>query len=213
MHDVNRATRIAASFLSMVLLSVSAFAQQGASIERGLQAGTGAGVEQVLTQSTDFAGEWVVRNWQSRIERSTGPALGDYLGMPLNAAGRMRAETFDAGEWSLQDLQCRPHPVPYQWRAQGAMRITKEIDPVSRELVAYHAQYVRSLDRAIYMDGRPHPPDYAPHTWEGFSTGEFVGNDLVITTTHLKESYIRRNGPTMSDQVKVTEWLSRHGDF
>ncbi len=39
------------------------------------------------------------------------------------------------------------------------------------------------------------------------------GNDLVITTTHLKESYIRRNGPTMSDQVKVTEWLTRHGDY
>src|SRR5437764_8788572 len=88
------------------------------------------------------------------------------------------------------------------WRAQGAMRITKEIDPISRELVAYHTQYVRSLDRAIYMDGRPHPPDYAPHTWEGFSTGRFEGNDLVITTTHLKESYIRRNGPTMSDNVK-----------
>src|SRR5437764_7327890 len=32
------------------------------------------------------------------------------------------------------------------WRAQGAMRITKEIDPISRELVAYHTQYVRSLE-------------------------------------------------------------------
>ena len=214
MDKRKRAGVIPLSLLLMVLLlSIPAFSQQGAAIERGLQAGTGAGVEQVLTQSTDFAGEWVVRNWQSRTERSTGASLGDYLGMPLNAAGRMRAETFDAGEWSLQDLLCRRHPVPYQWRAQGAMRITKEVDPVSREFVAYHAQYVRSLDRAIYMDGRPHPPDYAPHTWEGFSTGEFVGNDLVITTTHLKESYIRRNGPTMSDQVKVTEWLTRHGDY
>src|SRR5881392_4175372 len=72
---------------------------------------------------------------------------------------------------------------------------------------------VRSLDRAIYMDGRPHPPDWAPHTWSGFSTGRFEGNDLVITTTHLKESYIRRNGPSMSDRAKVTEWLSRHGDY
>src|SRR5207244_11551656 len=89
------------------------------------------------------------------------------------------------------------------------MRITKEIDPISRELVAYHTQYVRSLDRAIYMGGRPHPPDYAPHTWEGFSTAHFEGNDLVITTTHLKESYIRRNGPTMSDQVTQTESHTR----
>src|SRR5437867_9000272 len=145
---VNRATSMVPLFLLvMALVAVPAFSQQGTAIERGLQAGTGAGVEQVLTQSTDFAGEWVVRNWQSRTERSTGPSLGDYLGMPLNAAGRMRAETFDAGEWSLQDLQCRPHPVPYQWRAQGAMRITKEVDPVSREFVAYQDQYVLSLDR------------------------------------------------------------------
>ncbi len=207
--------RIAVPLLLLLtaLLSVPAFSQQGAAVERGLQAGTGAGVEQVLTQSTDFAGEWVVRNWEDRLERSNGPMLGDYLGMPLNAAGRMRAETFDAGEWSVLDLQCRPHPGPYQWRAQGAMRIVKEIDPVSRELVAYHFAFVRSLDRAVYLDGRPHPPEYAPHTWSGFSTAKFDGNDLVITTTHLKESYFRRNGPTFSDEAKITEWLTRHGEY
>src|SRR5207247_5298583 len=112
---------------------VPACTQQGAAIERGLQSGTGAGVEQVLTQSTDIAGEWVVRNWQNRMERSTGPALGDYLGMPLNEAGRLRAETFDAGEWSVQDLQGMHHPVPYQWRAQVAMRITNETHPLASE--------------------------------------------------------------------------------
>src|SRR5437899_11018687 len=141
-------------FLLLALLfGVPAFAQQGAAIERGLQAGTGAGVEQVLTQSSDIAGEWVVRNWQNRMERSTGPSLGDYLGMPLNAAGRMRAETFDAGEWSVRDLQCRPHPVPYQWRAQVAMRVVKEVDRVSSVLVAYHRQHVRSLCRTIVLAG------------------------------------------------------------
>jgi len=214
MANLNQ-VRIAVPLLLLLtaLLSVPAFSQQGAAVERGLQAGTGAGVEQVLTQSTDFAGEWVVRNWEDRLERSNGPMLGDYLGMPLNAAGRMRAETFDAGEWSVLDLQCRPHPGPYQWRAQGAMRIVKEIDPVSRELVAYHFAFVRSLDRAVYLDGRPHPPEYAPHTWSGFSTAKFDGNDLVITTTHLKESYFRRNGPTFSDEAKITEWLTRHGEY
>src|SRR5438445_3437933 len=146
MVEVNRTKVLIPLFLLvMALFSVPAFSQQGAAIERGLQAGTGAGVEQVLTQSTDFAGEWVVRNWQNRMERSTGPALGDYLGMPLNEAGRLRAETFDAGEWSVQDLQCRPHPGHYQSRAQGEMRITKETDPGSPQLVACHEPYVRSL--------------------------------------------------------------------
>src|SRR5438046_7722128 len=153
MDQLSRAKIIVPVLLAaVVLFSIPAFCQQGAAIERGLQAGTGAGVEQVLTQSTDFAGEWVVRNWQSRTERSTGPSLGDYLGMPLNAAGRMRAETFDAGEWSLQDLQCRPHPVPYQWRAQGGRRMTKDVGPVSREFGASQAENARSLGSSLCVD-------------------------------------------------------------
>ena len=35
----------------------------------------------------------------------------------------------------------------------------------------------------IWMDGRPHPPAWAPHTLCGFSTGKFVGNALVVETT------------------------------
>jgi len=206
MNDINRGNIVVpVLLLTMLLVSVPAFSQ----IERSPT----TGVEQDLTQSTDFAGEWVVRNFEDQLERGLGPQLGDYLGIPFNAAGRMRAETFDAGEWSLPEFQCRPHPVPYQWRAQGAMRISKETDPVNRELIAYHFGYVRSFDRPVYMDGRPHPPEYAPHTWSGFSTAKFDGNDLVITTTHLKESYFRRTGPTFSDEAKVTEWLIRHGEF
>src|SRR5438128_11962879 len=93
---------------AVVLFSVPAFSQQGAAIERGLQAGTGPGGEQVLTQTTDIAGEWVVRNWQSVMERGQGSPLGASPRIPLNKAGRLRADTFHAGEGSLQHLQCRP---------------------------------------------------------------------------------------------------------
>jgi glyoxylase-like metal-dependent hydrolase (beta-lactamase superfamily II) len=62
------------------------------------------------------------------------------------------------------------------------------------------------------MDGRPHPPDYAAHTWQGFSTGRWDGDVLVITTTHLKTGWIRRNGVPRSDRATVTEHLIRHGD-
>src|SRR5437870_11787261 len=129
MDQLSRAKIIVPVLLAaVVLFSVPAFSQQGAAIERGLQAGTGAGVEQVLTQTTDIAGAWVVRNWQSVMERGEGSAAGDYVGIPLNDAGRLRADTFDAGEWSPQDLQCRPHPGPYQWRAQGGLRSSKETE-------------------------------------------------------------------------------------
>lgn len=36
---------------------------------------------------------------------------------------------------------------------------------------------------------------------------------LVITTTHLKESYLQRNGVPYSDEAKMTEYVMRDGDL
>jgi hypothetical protein len=175
-----------------------------------------------LAQTTDFSGEWGNRNHEDAWDRiggpcpspqCGGPALGDYLGLALNEAGRMRADSADVSDWGLPEFQCRPHVVPYIWRAAGDARISKEVDPVSRELLAYHVNFVRSLDRTIYMDGRPHPPEYAAHTWEGFSTGKFDGNTLVVTTTHHKEGYLRRNNVMYTDKAEITEYIIRHGDI
>jgi hypothetical protein len=63
------------------------------------------------------------------------------------------------------------------------------------------------------MDGRPHPPEYAEYTFQGFSTGVWEGNMLTITTTHLKANYIRRNGVARSDKAKVTEHWVKHRDY
>jgi hypothetical protein len=63
------------------------------------------------------------------------------------------------------------------------------------------------------MDGRPHPPEYAPHSWTGFSTGEWVGNTLKVTTTHLKDGYLRRGGPQTSDMFTQTDYITRHGEI
>src|SRR5947208_13607987 len=108
------------------------------------------------------------------MERGQGSALGDYLGIPLNEAGRLRADTFDAGEWSLQDLQCRPHPVPYQWRAQGGMRISKEIDSVYSEMVDYHVAFVRSIERDTINDGCHLHAAYAYLTRPEFFNTQFI---------------------------------------
>ncbi len=160
-----------------------------------------------------LAGVWADRIHEDSYERSGGPPLGDYQGIPLSDAGRMKADSHDHSEWSLPEFQCRPHPGPYQWRALGAVRISEEIDPVSRELMAYHLEYLRSLERPIYMDGRPHPAEWAPHSWSGFSTGKWEGNMLVVTTTHLKGAYLRRNGASFSDKSTMTEYITRHGDY
>jgi cyclase len=69
------------------------------------------------------------------------------------------------------------------------------------------------MDRWIYMDGRPHPPAWAPHSWSGFSTGKWDGNMLIVTTTHIKGAYLRRNGASFTDKATMMEYITRHGDY
>src|SRR5258705_6266881 len=63
------------------------------------------------------------------------------------------------------------------------------------------------------MDGRPRPAADALHTWSGFSTGEWDGDVLVVTTTHLKEAYLRRSGLMHSDQATIRTRWRRMGDY
>ena len=163
----------------------------------------------------DISGELSLQNDEDpgQLGALGQPPLGDYLGIPFNEAGRMRADTSAESIWGTPEYQCRPHSAPHQWRGLGGARILKEQDPLTREVRAYHVQFMRSLDRPIFMDGRPHPPAWAPHTWTGFSTGVWVGNTLKVTTTHLKDGYLKRGGPQTSDLYTMTEYLTRHDDI
>lgn len=162
----------------------------------------------------DPSGEWAPQFHEDFPERIPGPEIGDYLGLPINDAARFRADTWDAELLTLPEHQCMPHPSDYAWRGPANLRIWKEVDRETQRLVAYHTHISwQAPERTIWMDGRPHPPDYAAHTWQGFSTGKFEGDMLTITTTHLKNGWIRRNGVPRSDRATVTEHLLRHGNY
>jgi hypothetical protein len=94
------------------------------------------------------------------------------------------------------------------------VRIWREIDPATQRTIAFHTHTLAwDSERTIYLDDRPHPPEYAAHTWQGFSTANWDGDMLTVTTTHLKENYLRRNALPRSDHAIVTEHWIRHGDI
>jgi len=160
----------------------------------------------------NLSGVWGMTLFEDFPDRLPGPELGDYGGIPLNAAARMRAETWDASLIALPEYQCRVHPSDYA-SSFADIRIWEEIDPATQQLVALHTHHFAwATERTIWMDGRAHPPDYALHTAMGFSTGKWEGDKLVVTTTHLKEGWIRRNGVPRSDRAVVTEYFIRHGN-
>src|SRR5262245_59931636 len=61
----------------------------------------------------DFSGEWAPRFHEDQPERVPGPPLGDYLGLPINDAARLRADSWDASMMTLPEWQCRPHSADY----------------------------------------------------------------------------------------------------
>jgi hypothetical protein len=161
----------------------------------------------------DFSGAWGVRQHEDQQERGPGGELGDYTGLPLNDAARLRADSWDAALYGLPEWQCRPHSAPYMWRSVHPVRISKDIEPITNEVIAFHANFQDLIDRVIYLDGRPHPPEEAAHTWAGFSTGKWEGDVLTVTTTHLKEYIIRRDGVPLSDRTTLTEHWIRHDNY
>jgi glyoxylase-like metal-dependent hydrolase (beta-lactamase superfamily II) len=161
----------------------------------------------------DLSGEWGARYHEDQPERIPGPDLGDYLGIPINDAARLRGDSWDASLLTLPDWQCRPHPADYGSRGPANLRIWKDVDTMTQQVVAYHTHVQwQAQERTIWMDGRPHPGDDAVHTWQGFSTGKWEGDTLTVETSHLKEGYVRRNGLPRSDFATLTEHWTRHGN-
>ena len=167
-----------------------------------------------LSAQMDLSGSWGQRFHEDLPERGAGPEIGDYLGLPINDAARLRADSWDAAKWTMPERQCEPHPADYAPRGPASMRMSSTIDPVSQDVTSWHTTLMWMLPRrTIYMDGRTHPSSNTQHSWQGFSTGEWEGDMLKVTTTHLKEGWIRRNGVPRSDKGTLVEYFIRHGDY
>ena len=161
---------------------------------------------------SDITGEWGARLHEDAPERGAGPDIGEYQGLPINDAARFHADTWSASLWTVPEHQCIPHPADYGPNFSG-VRIWKEVDPVTQEVIAYHTNIAwMNPVRTIWMDGRPHPGPNELHTWEGFSTGKWEGDMLTVETTHLKTGYVRRNGLPRSEKATLREHFIRTGD-
>jgi len=162
----------------------------------------------------NFVGEWSGRYQEDFPDRVPGEEPGDFSGLPINEAARMFGDSWDVSRHSVLEHQCAPYTLPYIFFGPNQFRIWQENDPDTQELIAIRMyQGTFQQQRTIWMDGRPHPPEYAPHTFMGFSTGEWNGDILTITTTHIKAGYFRRSGMPMSDRTTVVEHWIRNGNL
>jgi hypothetical protein len=159
----------------------------------------------------DLAGSWAARNHE--ILAGDGLPV-DYTGMPLNDEARTKALSYSESQLSMIERQCQGWPAFYLVQGPFGLRIWSDIEPVKGTVVSWTiGAWEDRAPMTIWMDGRPHPSEYALHKRAGFTTGSWEGDTLVARTTHMQAGFLRKTGPPSSDQATMTTRFSRHGDI
>src|SRR6185436_16448568 len=164
-----------------------------------------------MAQGNDIAGLW---RPLARNQDGSG-MTGDMAGVPVSEGLRARAESWSPDDFDVAEWVCRPHAWDYSLEGPlSPIRFWPEIDQATQKVIAYHGHInQQEQETTIYMDGRPRPPANSVYSWSGFATGEWDGDVLVTTTTHLKEAYIRRSGLMRSDRAVIHTRWRRIGNY
>src|ERR1041384_2855854 len=112
----------------------------------------------------DLSGQWSGRFHEDQEHRVPGPELGDYLGLPINDAARLKADAWDASILSLREHQAKPHPSTYSLRGPANIRISRVLDAVTQATIGWELfGTFGQATRMIWTDGAARPPSYTAH--------------------------------------------------
>ena len=110
---------------------------------------------------------------------------------------------------ATRQQQCAGYE-PIRLLERGSRRFWEVRDPHTQKLIAIGMYgQITEGSRMVWMDGRPHPPAYAKHSFLGFATGTYDGNVLTVYTTHLKRNWIRTpNGVPLAIRRRLSSTSS-----
>ena len=126
-------------------------------------------------------------------------AAGDFAGLKLKPAAIEQVKKYDYAQELKRENTCVPPSVVFYMQAPFPMEIYQ-----GRDLIVLKMEYF-DMVRVVLLDGRPHPPESAPHSKSGFSTGRWDGDTLVVETSHIEPGTFMNNGFSHSKHVKLGE--------
>ena len=202
------------SLIAALIASASLVASQGRG-ERGQQPPQSP---RAIAPS-DFTGYWVsvvTEDWRWRM---VTPAKGDYDSVPLNAAGRQQAATWDPQRDEAGGESCRAYAAPAIMRVPGRIHVTWDNDTTLRIDTEAGTQ-----TRLLRFGGRNADAGGGTPTWQGESIaawelsgrggGMFGGpgpkpsGALKVVTNHMRPGYLRKNGVPFSANAVLTEYFN-----
>ncbi len=169
----------------------------------------------------DLTGDWVAVVTEDWRWRMMTPLKGDAASVPTNAAARTVIDAWDPAEDEAAGLQCKSYGAPAIMRVPGRLRI-QWLDDTTLQIETDAGQQTRvfHFSGQAPADTEPSWQGYSSARWESaegptflsFGFGGQVGDQsrtLEVTTTHLREGYLRKNGIPYSDQTVVQEYFDR----
>jgi len=101
--------------------------------------------------------------------------------------------------------RCLPPGMPYFMGAEYGLEVVQ-----ARDKIAFFSEWMDAY-RRVYLDGRKAPKDFDP-SYNGFSSGHWEGDTLVIETTNLREdTVLDKFGSPHSDATRIVERLRLTG--
>lgn len=169
----------------------------------------------------DLTGYWVAfvtEDWRFRMMT---PPVGDTASLPLNDEGEAVAAAWDPAADVEAGLECKAYGAGGIMRMPTRLRVSWE-DPNTLLIETDAGMQARRL----HFGGTPPPgtadgwQGYSVAEWEDFRRGQGqVGGggrggggprpsgSLRVTTTAMREGYVRRNGAPYSDQSTMLEYF------
>ncbi len=158
-----------------------------------------APVDPALEAEERRTADRIFRTW---TQAPGGPERGDLVDSRdwLSERGRKAHALYDPVADNLEVAECRQGMPDYMFDPVP-IRITDEGDRIEFESWEYNGR------RTVYMDSRTRPEPEPSSS--GYSTGRWVGESLVVTTTHIDWPYWSEFGlPQSTESTTLLEKFS-----
>jgi hypothetical protein len=172
----------------------------------------------------DVTGNWVslvTSDWQFRM---VVPGRGEYQGIPLNVAGKERADAWDPKRDEAMGKQCGaygagvimliPGRLRIDWTDDDTLRVQTDAGTQTR-LLRFRAD-AKSAPAAASWQGDSRA-SWMLHVTRGTPGAAPTGNEaafgsLRVATDHMLAGLIRKNGVAYSERSELTEYWDLHQD-
>ena len=173
----------------------------------------------------DPTGYWsslITQNWRLRM---VPPAKGDYIGIPISAAGKKAADAWDQEKDEAAGNQCKAYGAPglmnlpthlrIAWQDDNTLRVDTDYGMQTRLLHFAPPQGRDSPSQSRGGNGAPRP---RKRSWQGNSVAAWVSRRggrggppsaryLRIATTDLLSGYLRKNGVPYDENASLLEYV------